>query len=73
MTDILRYHVIAGQTLAEDISNGMTATTVQGKPVRFEVQGDSIKINGANVITRDIPAKNGVIHVIDAVILPPPE
>ncbi|HMN27973.1 MAG TPA: fasciclin domain-containing protein [Caldilineaceae bacterium] len=73
LTDILRYHIIAGQTLAEDISNGMTATTVQGKPVRFEVQGNTIKINGANVITRDIMADNGVIHVIDAVILPPPE
>jgi uncharacterized surface protein with fasciclin (FAS1) repeats len=73
LTDILRYHLVAGETMATDISNGMTAITVQGKPVRFEVQGNAIKINGANLITRDIETANGVIHVIDAVILPPPE
>lgn len=73
LTDILRYHVIAGKTLSEDLSNGMQATTVQGKSVRFEVQGNVVKINGATLVTKDIEAGNGVVHVIDAVILPPPE
>lgn len=73
LTDILRYHVVPGSTLADDLSNGMQAVTAQGKPVRFEVQGTAVKINGANVITKDIVTTNGVIHVIDAVILPPPE
>jgi uncharacterized surface protein with fasciclin (FAS1) repeats len=73
LTDILRYHLVPGDVPAEDISNGMEATTVQGKTVRFEVQGNTIKINGANLVTRDIQTENGVVHVIDAVILPPPE
>jgi uncharacterized surface protein with fasciclin (FAS1) repeats len=73
LSDILRYHVVMGETLAADISNGGQATTAQGKPVRFEVQGSSIKVNGANVIASDIESENGVVHVIDAVILPPPD
>lgn len=73
LTDILRYHVVPGETLAEDLSNGMQAATVQGKMVRFEVQGNAVKINGANVVTSDIDTSNGVVHAIDAVILPPPE
>jgi uncharacterized surface protein with fasciclin (FAS1) repeats len=73
LTDILRYHVVPGDVPAEDISNGMEAATAQGKTVRFEVQGNTIKINGANLVTRDIQTENGVVHVIDAVILPPPE
>jgi uncharacterized surface protein with fasciclin (FAS1) repeats len=73
LSDILKYHVVMGETLAEDIANGGQATTTQGKPVGFEVQGDSIKINGANLLTTDIEVANGVIHVIDAVILPPPD
>jgi uncharacterized surface protein with fasciclin (FAS1) repeats len=73
LTGILRYHVVPGETMAADISNGMQASTVQGKTVRFEVQGNAVKINGANVVTADIDASNGVAHAIDAVILPPPE
>lgn len=73
LTDILRYHVVPGDVPAEDISNGMEATTAQGKTVRFEVQGNTIKINGADLVTRDIQTANGVVHVISAVILPPPE
>ncbi len=73
LTDILRYHVIAGRTLSEDLSNSMLATTVQGKSVRFEVQGNTVRINGATLITKDIETDNGVVQVIDAVILPPPE
>jgi uncharacterized surface protein with fasciclin (FAS1) repeats/LysM repeat protein len=73
LTEILRYHVVPGETLAEDISNGLQATTTQGQPVRFEVEGSDIQINGANVLTSDMESANGVVHVIDAVILPPPE
>lgn len=73
LTDILRYHVIAGRTLSEDLSNSMLATTVQGKSVRFEVQGNTVRVNGATLVTKDIETENGVVQVIDAVILPPPE
>ena len=59
--------------MAEDITNGMQATTQQGKAVSFEVVGGVVKVNGANVTTRGITASNGVIHAIDTVLLPPPD
>ncbi|CAN5388675.1 hypothetical protein BH10CHL1_BH10CHL1_07990 [soil metagenome] len=73
LTDIVRYHVIPSKLMAADLSNGLQATTVQGKPVKFEVSGNTIKINGAQIITKDIQASNGVIHVIENVIIPPAE
>ncbi len=71
LTDTLRYHVLNGAVLSGAITDGMSATTLQGKDVRFEVDGDAIKINGANIIASDVETANGVIHVIDAVIIPP--
>lgn len=73
LTQILLYHVVAGQVMAADVSDGLTAETVQGSPVTFTVADGSVKINDANIVTTDIVASNGVIHVIDAVILPPAE
>ncbi|MEZ4614341.1 MAG: fasciclin domain-containing protein [Caldilineaceae bacterium] len=71
LTDTLRYHVLSGAVRSEDITDGMSATTLQGKAVRFEIDGDTIKINGANIIAADVETANGIIHVIDAVIIPP--
>lgn len=71
LTQILQYHVLSGKVNAADITNGMRATTVQGKPVTFEVRDGNVYINGAKVTIADIPASNGVIHAISAVILPP--
>ncbi len=71
LAPILQYHVLNGKVLAEDVTNGMKATTLQGKPVTFEVKDGSVYINGAKVTITDIPATNGVIHAISAVILPP--
>lgn len=73
LPDTLRYHVLSGMTMAEAITDGMQAPTVQGKDVNFEIDGTGAKINGANIIATDIQASNGVIHVIDAVIIPPAE
>lgn len=70
LTAILTYHVLAGQALSTDLSEGATAVTVQGEAVTFSVN-DGAKVNGANIVTADIAASNGVIHVIDAVIMPP--
>ncbi len=72
LAQILQYHVLSGKVNAADITNGMRATTVQGKPVTFEVRDGNVFINGARVMVADIPASNGVIHAISAVILPPP-
>jgi uncharacterized surface protein with fasciclin (FAS1) repeats len=73
LTQILLFHVLPGKVMAADVQNGMQATTQQGKAVTFEVAGGAVKINGANVTVADIEATNGVIHAIDAVILPPPD
>ena len=72
LTQILLFHVLSGKVMSAEITNGMSATTQEGKAVTFEVAGGAIKINGATVSTPDIEASNGVIHAIDAVILPPP-
>lgn len=67
---ILTYHVVAGKVMSSALTEGMTAATVQGSNVTFTLEGGA-KINGAPISAADIEASNGVIHVIDAVILPP--
>lgn len=69
----LRYHVLGGEIMAESITDGLQSATLQGKNVTFDIDGTGAKINGANIIATDIQASNGVIHVIDAVIIPPAE
>lgn len=66
---ILTYHVAAGKVMSTDLSNEMMAKTVQGGDVTIMTE-DGVTVNGANVVSADIEASNGVIHVIDAVILP---
>jgi uncharacterized surface protein with fasciclin (FAS1) repeats len=66
---ILTYHVVSGKVMSGDLSNNMTATTVQGGNVKIMTEG-GVTVNGANVTNADIQTSNGVIHVIDAVILP---
>ena len=73
LTDILLYHVVAGKVLAADVANLTEAQTVLGKNVAVKVDGGKVFINDAEVILTDIQASNGVIHVIDTVILPPAE
>ena len=70
LTAILTYHVIPGEVMSGDLTNGMEAETVQGGDVTIMTEG-GVTVEGANVVTADIDATNGVIHVIDAVILPP--
>ena len=66
---ILTYHVVAGEVMSSDLTDGMKAATVQGETVTIMTTG-GVTVNGANVVTADIDASNGVIHVIDQVILP---
>lgn len=73
LTDILLYHVVSGNVLAADVANLTEAQTVLGKNVAVKVDGGKVFINDAEVILTDIQASNGVIHVIDTVILPPAE
>ena len=71
LTQILLYHVVPGAVMAADVTDGLEATTAQGSPVKFMVADGKVMINDANVVATDIAATNGVIHVIDKVILPP--
>ena len=71
LKQILLYHVLSGQVMAADVSDGLEAATLQGDKVKFSVQGGKPMINDANIVATDIVASNGVIHVIDSVILPP--
>ncbi|WP_299845595.1 fasciclin domain-containing protein [uncultured Roseovarius sp.] len=66
---ILTYHVVPGKVMSGDLSDNMTATTAQGGDITINTS-DGVTVNGANVVSADIEASNGVIHVIDAVILP---
>ena len=69
---ILTYHVVSGKVMSTDLSDGMKAATVNGAEVTITT-ADGAKVNGANVVMADVEASNGVVHVIDAVILPPAE
>ena len=69
LTKILTYHVVPGQVMAADVTDGDVAT-VEGQTVTLST-ADGVTVNGATVIQADVVADNGVIHVIDAVILPP--
>ena len=72
LASILTYHVVSGKVLAGDIvkTNGATPTTVNGLPLDIVVRDSKVFVNGAQVVTADIVASNGVIHVIDSVLLP---
>jgi len=71
LTRILTYHVVPGTVMAADITDGMTAKTLEGSTVKFTVKDGKVYVNGAQVTTADVPASNGVIHVIDKVLIPP--
>ncbi|MFO7846635.1 MAG: fasciclin domain-containing protein [Balneolaceae bacterium] len=71
LVEILTYHVVAGEVMSGDLSDGMTAETVEGSEVTISLSDSGAKVNDANVEAADIEASNGVVHVIDAVILPP--
>ena len=73
LTAILTYHVVPGKVLAAQVVGMDAAETVQGAEVAITAEGGSVKLNDANVTATDIECVNGVIHVIDAVLLPPSE
>ncbi|MEQ8264625.1 fasciclin domain-containing protein [Pseudohaliea sp.] len=70
LTAVLTYHVIPGAVYASDVVELSSATTVQGGDVSISTEDGRVMIDGAEVIKTDIEAENGVIHVIDAVLLP---
>ncbi len=76
LKDILLYHVVAGKVMAADavaLDGQMVDTLLEGKQLAISVDGETVMINDAKVVTADVEAGNGVIHVIDSVLLPPTE
>ncbi|NIM47001.1 MAG: fasciclin domain-containing protein [Candidatus Aenigmarchaeota archaeon] len=69
LTAVLTYHVVSGKVMASDVLRLKSAKTVQGGRVKFDTT-DGVKVNNANVVKADIKTSNGVIHVIDKVLLP---
>lgn len=67
---VLKYHVVPGKVMAKDVVKVDSAKTAQGSSVTVTVEGKTVKVDNANVIKTDIEASNGVIHVIDTVIIP---
>lgn len=70
LAEILTYHVVSGKVMAADVAGISSAPTVQGQDLTISTDGESVKINDSTVIIADVEANNGVIHVIDTVLLP---
>jgi transforming growth factor-beta-induced protein len=71
LADVLTFHVVAGEFLASDLSDGQRLTTVQGDDLVVYIQNGEVTVNGAVVSTTDAVSSNGIFHVIDSVVLPP--
>jgi uncharacterized surface protein with fasciclin (FAS1) repeats len=71
LADILLYHVVSGNVMSGDLSDGMIVETLLGKDIKVKIEGGKVYINDAMVTSANIEADNGVVHVIDAVLLPP--
>jgi len=71
LTDILLFHVYSGAVNAADVTDGLTVTMVNGDEASFTVTAEAVMVGDATVVLADVPASNGVIHVIDKVLMPP--
>lgn len=71
LTDILTYHVVSGEVTSEQVLTLSSAETVQGSEIQIRVEDGVVFINDARVVQADVGASNGIIHVIDSVLLPP--
>ena len=70
LAQILLYHVVAAKAMSTDLSDGQMIATVQGKEVKVTIKDGKVMINNAKVTTANIKTDNGVVHVIDAILMP---
>lgn len=73
LTRVLLYHVVAGKVMSTDVVKLKSAKTVEGSNAKITVKDNTVMVNKAKVVAVDVEASNGVIHVIDSVIMPPPK
>lgn len=71
LTNVLTYHVVPGTYTAADLKDGQELTTVQGEKLTVSIEGDTVKVGDATVTQADVETSNGVVHVIDKVLVPP--
>ena len=71
LVSVLTYHIVPGRVTADEVVDLESATTLQGAPLNIETTNGTVRVNGAAVTATDVEASNGVIHVIDGVLLPP--
>lgn len=70
LVNILTYHVVSGKALSGDLVDGQEIKTVQGKTLKVRITDGKVYVGGAQVVIADVKTKNGVVHVIDSVLLP---
>ena len=70
LTGILTYHVVAGNVMAADLTDGQVVKTLNGQDIKVSIKDGKVMINGANVTAADLKGSNGVVHVVDAVLMP---
>lgn len=70
LQSVLKYHVVEGAAMAADLTDGQELTTLQGEKLKVTIKDDKVMINGAEVVTADVKASNGVVHVINKVVVP---
>jgi uncharacterized surface protein with fasciclin (FAS1) repeats len=70
LANVLKYHVVSGNLKAADLKDGQELTTVQGEKLKVSVKDKKVMVGGANVTGADVNASNGIIHVIDKVLMP---
>jgi uncharacterized surface protein with fasciclin (FAS1) repeats len=71
LQEVLKYHVLTSKWTTDDIKLVKQTGTVQGKPVQFGTSGTAMTVNGAKIVKPNVDCSNGMVHVIDAVLLPP--
>ena len=71
LVEILKGHVVAGEFLAKDLSDGQMLTDLNGNSITVHIADGVVTVSGSKVVQADVPCTNGVVHIIDAVILPP--
>jgi uncharacterized surface protein with fasciclin (FAS1) repeats len=70
LATVLKNHVVSGEVMSSDLSDGQKVETLAGETVTVSINGDTVKIGDATVSQADVAASNGVVHIVDTVILP---